>query len=57
MEKRQRVSFTPLLQSLGQTSFDEIEVAMVEREEVEPEDGLSSEVLERVRERIANAHR
>jgi hypothetical protein len=50
---QQRASFTALLQSLGQTSFDEIEAVMAEREVVEPEAGLNPEVITRLRERLA----
>jgi predicted HicB family RNase H-like nuclease len=49
----QRTSFTALLQSLGQASFDEIEAAMAEREATEPEEGLSSQVVNRLQERVA----
>ncbi len=51
---QQRSSFTALLQSLGQASFDEIEAVMAEREKVEPEAGLSSAVTARLRERLAD---
>lgn len=51
---RQRASFTALLQSLGQASFDAIEAVMAEREEVEPEVGLSPEVTMRLREHLAD---
>ncbi|MFQ5854541.1 MAG: toxin-antitoxin system HicB family antitoxin [Anaerolineae bacterium] len=51
---QQRASFTALLQSLGQATFDEIEAAMAEREEVEPEVGLTPEVTRRLRERLAH---
>lgn len=51
---QQRASFTALLQSLGQASFDEIEAVLAEREVVEPEAGLNPEVIMRLRERLAN---
>jgi hypothetical protein len=51
---QQRASFTALLQSLGQASFDEIEALLAEREVVEPEAGLNPEVLIRLRERLAD---
>jgi hypothetical protein len=51
---QQRASFTALLQSLGQTSFDEIEAVLAEREVVEPEAGLNPEVITRLRERLAD---
>lgn len=54
---QQRASFTALLQSLGQASFDEIEAVLAEREVVEPEAGLNPEVITRLQERIANKRR
>ena len=48
----QRTSFTALLQSLGQASFDEIEAVMAEREATEPEEGLSPQVINRLQERV-----
>ena len=51
---QQRASFTALLQSLGQASFDEIEAVLAEREVVEPEAGLNPEVIARLQERVAN---
>ena len=51
---QQRASFTALLQSLGQASFDEIGEVMAEREVVEPDPGLNPEVIMRLRERLAN---
>ncbi len=50
----QRASYTALLQNLGQALFDEIEALMAEREEVEPEVGLSPEITMRLRERLAS---
>lgn len=49
----QRASYTALLQSLGQASFEEIEAIMAEREIIEPEVGLDPRVLARLRERLA----
>lgn len=49
----QRASYTALLQSLGQASFEEIEAVMAEREIIEPEVGLDPRVLARLRERLA----
>ena len=51
---QQRTSFTALLQSLGQASFDEIEAVMAEWGVVEPDPGLNPEVIMRLRERLAN---
>jgi hypothetical protein len=50
---QQHASFAALLQSLGQATFDEIEDAMAEREEVEPEVGLSAEVMQHLQDRLA----
>lgn len=38
---QQRASFTALLESLGQATSEEIETVLAEREEVEPEEGLT----------------
>ena len=51
--EEQRVSFNALLERLGQATFEEIEAVLAEREEVEPEEGLTPEVVERLREHIA----
>ncbi len=48
----QRAAYTALLQGLGQASFDEIERVMDERESVDPEEGLSPEVVKKLRNRI-----
>ena len=50
----QRAQYSLLLQSLGQASFAQIEEVMAEREPVEPEPGLTPEVVTRLRERIAS---
>lgn len=47
----QRAAYTALLQSLGDTSFEQIQETLDERESVSPEDGLSPEVLERIKQR------
>jgi hypothetical protein len=52
---QQQASFTALLQSLGQASFDEIEVMLAEREAVEPEVGLNAEAMRRLRQRFSGA--
>jgi len=49
----QKAGFTALLQSLGQASFDEIEQVMAEREKVEPEKGLTPELVQAIKSRIA----
>jgi len=48
----QRASYTALLNSLGTATFSEIEATLAEREEVEPEPGLTPEVVARLRQRI-----
>ncbi len=50
--KQQRAAFTTLLQSLGQASMTEIEQVLTEREVVEPEAGLSPEVIKRLQTRL-----
>lgn len=50
--KQQRAAFTALLQSLGQASMAEIEQVLAEREVVEPEAGLSPEIMERLHTRL-----
>lgn len=50
---KQRTDFNSLLQSLGHTSFAEIEKIMQEREVVEPEAGLSPEIVKRLQNKIA----
>jgi hypothetical protein len=49
---QQRVSFAALLQSLGQASAEEIDRVLAEREVVEPEAGLTPEIMERLRVRL-----
>jgi hypothetical protein len=49
----QRASFKALLQGLGRASDEQIKAALDEREVVEPEDGLSPEVVTHLRERLA----
>lgn len=49
----QRAAYTALLNSLGTATFSEIEATLAEREEVEPEPGLTPEVVARLRQRIA----
>ncbi len=47
-----QVAYTALLQSLGRATFGEIEAAMAEREQVEPEEGLTPEVVQALKSRI-----
>ena len=51
---QQRAQFAALLQSLGQASYPEIEKVLAEREAVEPESGLSPDVVRRLQERLAD---
>ena len=54
---QQKSAFSALLQNLGKASFAEIEQIMRERETVAPEAGLTPEIVQRLRERIANQKR
>jgi hypothetical protein len=49
----QRASYTALLQSLGHASFDEIRALLRDREDIDPEPGLSPEAAEKLRKRLA----
>jgi hypothetical protein len=49
---QQRASFAALLQSLGQASAAEIDQVLAEREAVEPEAGLTPEIMEHLRVRL-----
>ncbi|NUM49202.1 MAG: toxin-antitoxin system HicB family antitoxin [Anaerolineales bacterium] len=49
----QRAHYRTLLDSLGRASFSEIQQVLNEREQVEPELGLTPEVVDKLRERIA----
>ena len=50
---KQRTAFKSLLQSIGRASFAEIEKIMQEREVIEPEAGLSPEIVKRLQDKIA----
>ena len=52
--REQRAAYSALLQSLGQGTADEIAAALAEREAAEPEEGLSPEVVERLRQRLVH---
>jgi len=54
---QQHAQFTALLQSLGQASYAEIERVLAERETVEPDSGLSPEVVAHLQQRIAAERR
>jgi len=49
----ERTHYRTLLDSLGRASFPEIQRVLNEREQVEPEAGLTPDVVERLRQRIA----
>jgi len=50
--RQQQAAFSALLQSLGQSSFSEIEKTLAEREKVKPAKGLSPEAAKALRNRI-----
>jgi len=49
----QRVAYTALLQSLSETSFEQIRKTLEERESGSSESGLSTEVVERIKRRVS----
>lgn len=51
--QKQRGDYATLLRNLGAASFQEVQEVFSERERVDPETGLTREVVERLRERIA----
>ena len=51
----QRAEFAVLLEKLGRASFDEIRAVLDERESVEPEDGLSADVVARVKQKLSSS--
>lgn len=54
---QQRAQFAALLDRLGEASQTEMEKVLAEREVVEPEPGLSPEVVARLREHLAKEER
>ncbi len=50
---QQHSDFTNLLQKLGKASPNEIEVALAERENVEPEKELTPEIIAQFQQRLA----
>jgi hypothetical protein len=48
----QRAAYAALLQNLGTATFTEVEKTLGERESVEPEPGLTPEVVETLRNKI-----
>ncbi len=49
----ERATYASLLQTLGRGSFDDIQAALAARETVEPEPGLTPDVVESLRTKIA----
>ena len=52
----QRVAYAELLAQLGTATHAEIQAVLAERDRVDPEEGLSPDVVQRLRERIAAKH-
>jgi len=55
--KEQRAAYSALLQSLGQSTFHEVEKVLAEREKVLPEKGLTPEAVKAIKRRIAHTKR
>lgn len=53
--EQQEASYAALLQSLGSASFDQVRMALNERQPVYPEPALTADVVQRLRDRIAKA--
>jgi hypothetical protein len=51
---QQRTEFAEILRRLGRASFAEVQSVLAEREMVEPEAGLTPEVVKRLQARIAS---
>ena len=51
----QKAVYATLLEKLGRASFDEIRAVLDERESVEPEDGLSADVVARVKQKLSSS--
>lgn len=51
----QKVAYAALLEKLGRASFDEIRAVLDERESVEPEDGLSADVVARMKQKLSSS--
>ncbi len=51
----QRAEFAALLKKLGRASFDEIRAVLDERESVELEDGLSADVVARMKQKLSSS--
>jgi predicted transcriptional regulator len=48
----QRAAYAALLQNLGETSFEQIQKTLDERETIFPESGLSPEVVNRTKQHV-----
>ena len=51
----QKAAYAALLEKLGRASFDEIRAVLDERESVEPEDGLSADVVARLKQKLSSS--
>src|SRR5205823_14162276 len=55
--REQRAAYSALLQGLGQSTFEEIEQVLAEREKVRPEKGLTPEAVMALKRRIEKRKR
>ena len=55
--KEQRAAHSALLQGLGQSTFAEVEQALADREKAKPEKGLTPEVVNALKRRMAKQKR
>lgn len=53
--KKQRASYEKLLDSLGEVFLAKTKAFLAERETVEPEEGLSEDVIARLQKRITDS--
>ncbi len=51
--KEQKAAYSALLQSLGQSTFGEVEKALTGRQKVKPEKGLTPDAVKALKSRIA----
>jgi hypothetical protein len=52
-DESRRAAYTALLQRLGQASFEQVQAVLDEREQVEPEPGLSADVVGRLKQKMS----
>ena len=52
----QRAAYTALLQNLGEASFGQIQDVLAERENISLENGLSNDVVDRIKQRVSGEH-